>query len=221
MNKKAFVFLAVLVLVTMACSITSLLPTKTPSGSGGSSNILYQDNFADSSSGWPNHQTSNSIMDYANGGYRIYVTSADLMAFVTSGNTFQSDVSVQVDATKVGGPDDNYIGIICRYQDQDNFYFFVFSSDGYAGIGMYQYNEMSILSGDSFGPSSKINQGDATNTVRGDCVGNTLTLYVNGSQVGSAIDSTFTSGGDAGILARANAVSGVDVLFNNFTVSKP
>ncbi len=222
MHKTLLIGLTVLVLAAMACSTSTLLPTKAPNASGGSSSVLYQDTFADSNSGWPHHATDSSTMDYTSGGYRIYITSTDLLAFVTAGQTFQSDVRVQVDGAKTGGPDDNYLGLICRYQDTDNFYFFVISSDGYAGIAMYLNNEMSILSGsNTFDPTSKINQGDATNHIEADCIGNTLTLYVNGSQVSSVTDSTFTKGGDAGLLARANAEAGVDILFSNFVVSKP
>jgi len=234
MNKKIFIALAVLVLVAMACGINTNVPTPTsnptsipnvvPTSGGGvntSGSVLYQDNFTDSNSGWPHHQTANSTMDYASGGYRIYVTTTDLLAFATSGQSYPTDVSIEVDATKQGGPDDNYIGVICRYQDSDNFYFFTISSDGYAGIAMYKTNTMSILSGSNFGSSTAINQGAATNHIRADCIGNTLTLYVNGTQVNSVTDSTFSSAGDAGLIARANGTAGVDILFSNFVVNKP
>jgi hypothetical protein len=160
-------------------------------------------------------------MDYATGGYHINVTTTDLMAYVTPGKSFQKDVSIEVDATKTAGPDDNYIAVICRYQDENNFYFLTISSDGYAGIAMYKDNTMSILSGSNFEPSSAINKGAATNHLRADCVGTTLTLYVGGTQVSTVTDSTFTTGGDAGLMARANGTAGVDILFSNFVVSKP
>jgi hypothetical protein len=222
MNKKVLIALAVLVLAAIACSTTTIIPTTVPTSGGGggstSSNILYQDTFTDPNSGWTHHQTANSTMDYANGGYRINLTTTDMLAFATAGKSFQSDVRVEADATKTGGPEDNYIGVICRYQDTDNFYFFVISSDGFAGIAMYKANQVSILTGSKFSASPAINQGAATNHIRADCVGNTLTLSVNGQQVSTVTDSTFTTGG---LLARANTVAGVDILFNNFVVSKP
>jgi hypothetical protein len=86
---------------------------------------------------------------------------------------------------------------------------------------MYKANSMSVLSGSSFESSLAVNQGAATNHIRADCIGDTLTLYVNGTQVYLVTDSTFGSGGYAGLLARANGTSGVDILFSNFVVSKP
>jgi len=224
MNKKVFIALVFLVMGALACSTTTLLPTTKPStggGGGSSGTILYQDNFTDTNSGWLHHQSPNSTMDYVSGGYHIYVTTTDLLAFATAGQSFQSNVSVEVDAAKTAGPDDNYIGVICRYQDEYNFYFFAISSDGFAGIAMYKANTMSMLTGSNFQASSAINQGAATNHIRADCIANTLTLYVNSQKVDSITDSTFTVGGDAGFLARANTVSGVDILFSNFLVRKP
>ena len=229
MNKKIIIALAILVLVAMACNTTTATPTTNPTSfpsanptSGTtSSNILFQDNFSDSNSGWVHRQNAKSTMDYVSGGYHINVTTTDLMAISIANHPFQSNISIEVDATRTAGPDDNYIGVICRFQDENNFYFFAISSDGYAGIAMYKASTMSILSGSSFESSSAINQGAATNHIRADCVGDTLTLYVNGTQVYSIIDSTFGSGGYAGLLARANGTSGVDILFSNFVVSKP
>jgi hypothetical protein len=44
------------------------------------------------------------------------------------------DVRIEVDAVKMAGPDLNDIGVICRYKDPSNFYFFSVSSDGYYGV---------------------------------------------------------------------------------------
>jgi len=229
MNKKMFIPLAVLVLVGNACRTTTATPASppttvpmvTPASGSTSGNILYQDNLLDSNSGWVHRQTASSNMDYVGGGYHINITTTDLMAVSIAQHSFQSDVSIEVDAAKTAGPDDNYIGVICRYQDVDNFYFFAISSDGYAGIAMFKAHAMSILSGSSFESSSAVNQGAATNHIRADCIGKALTLYVNGTQVSSITDSTFGSGGDVGLLARANGTSGVDILFSNLVVSKP
>ena len=228
MNKSLSSALAVLVLFASACRTTTLptptptsVPNANPTSGATSGNILYQDNFSDSNSGWTHRQNANSTMDYVKGGYHINITKSDLMAISIANHYFQSDVSIEVDATKTAGPDDNFIGVICRFQDENNFYFFAISSDGYAGIAMYKDSTMSILSGSSFESSTAVNQGAATNHIRADCISDTLTLYVNAVPVYSITDKTFDSGGDAGLLARANSTSGVDILFSHFLVSRP
>jgi hypothetical protein len=68
--------------------------------------------------------------------------------------------------------------------------------------------------------SDKILKGDATNHIRADCVGDTLTLYVNGEKLAEAKDSDFTSG-DVGLMAGTFDQVGVDIRFDNFVVSRP
>jgi len=222
MRKKLIIMPAIIGLLIMACSTTTLVPTAAVTNSAGGT-ILYQNSLADPKGGWVAHQTTNSTMDYVTGGYHISITTIDLMAmaYMTPRKSFQNDVSIEVDATKTAGPDDNDIAVICRFQDENNFYFLTITSDGYAGIAMYKNNIRSILSGSSFEPSSAIKRGAATNHLRADCVGTTLTLYVGGTQVSTATDSTFTTGGGAGLMAKSNGTAGVDILFSNFVVSKP
>jgi hypothetical protein len=137
----------------------------------------------------------------------------------TPGQSFQNDISIQVDATKAGGPDHNSFGIICRAQDNSNYYYLFITSDGYADIIKRENGEDTLLSVDMQTPSAAIRQGAATNRISADCVGNTLTLSVNGQEIASGTDSSFSSGG-TGLLAGTYETPGVDILFDNFTVFK-
>jgi hypothetical protein len=69
-------------------------------------------------------------------------------------------------------------------------------------------------------PSDAINQGAATNHIRADCVGSTLTLYANGTQIDQQTDTDFSTG-DVGLLAGTYTQTGTDILFDNFVVMKP
>ena len=127
-----------------------------------------------------------------------------------------------MDATKLGGPDDNAFGVICRYQDTNNFYKFYLTSDGYAGVIKEENGNTTVISSadGKMPPVEGINQGAATNHVRVDCIGDTLTLYANGTQVATATDSSFT-GGDVGLVAATYDTAGTDILFQNFFVYMP
>ncbi len=225
MNKKVFLALAVLVLVALACSFTTVNTPTTQSpavGGGNSQLILFQDDFSNTSSGWDQAHTNIGSTDYENGGYRINVIQSDAYFFANPYQSFQNDVRIEVDATKIGGPDDNAFGVICRYQDVDNYYYFYISSDGYVGIGVDNAGTKTLISSSdgNMTSDSNINQGAATNHLRADCIGNTLTLFVNGTQVATATDSTFT-GGDVGLVAETFTVAGTDLMFDNFFVYKP
>lgn len=181
--------------------------------------VQFQDDFSNPGSGWDTNQDSNGSTDYSNGSFRIKVTNTSYLLWANPNQSLQNDISINVDATKAGGPDDNKFGVICRYQDSNNFYYLFITSDGYAGISMFKNNEQIWLTGDALIPSDAINQGAATNSIRADCAGSTLTLYANNQQIASVTDSSF-SGGDVGLIAGTYETSGVDILFDNFMVFK-
>jgi len=212
MNKKVFFSLAVLVLVALACSL----------GGSKSQQVLFHDDFSDVNSGWDQSSTQNGITDYVNGGYEIHITETSLSKWANPSKVFQDDVRIEVDATKLGGPDDNAFGVMCRYQDTNNFYKFYITSDGYAGIIKEENGDSTVISSaDGKMPQvNGINPGTAANHIRVDCIGNNLTLYANGTQVATATDSSF-SGGDVGLVAATFDTAGTDVLFKNFFVYAP
>jgi hypothetical protein len=224
MRKGILAVLLVLGLVTLACSMGG----GGGAGSGGENtdpgtdaNVLLQDDFSDTGSGWDRSDADEAVTDYADGAYRIYVASESYSAWANPNQGSYTDVSITVDARKVGGPDDNEFGIICRHADPSNYYVGTISSDGYFGfLRRVDGGSLELVGMDSMQPSDAINLGDASNSIRLDCVGNTLTLYANGTQLGSVTDSSHSSG-DAGLYAGSFDVPGTDILFDNFVVSQP
>ena len=203
------------------------LPIKGLSGGGNPATeqrtILFKDDFSDPMSGWDRIQEVDKVTDYVNGGYRIYVNDTQTDNWSNPGKYFKGDVSVEVDAAKLPGPDDNDFGLICRYnilKGNYNFYYFLISSDGYAGIGRMKDGDRQLISGDEMQSTGVIKQGAATNHIRADCIGNSLTLYVNDVQVATVNDISFSEG-DVGLMAGAYEVPGVDILFENYIVFKP
>ena len=187
--------LILLTALLLACSLVG----KSPAAST-EPGVLFRDDFSDTSSGWDRQTISEGTTDYADGVYRIYVNDTNVDYWANPGESF-TDVRVEVEATKVGGPDDNDLGVICRYADKDNFYFGLISSDGYAVIGKVKDGEQTGISSDGLEPVEGINLGEAANLVRMDCVGEALTLFVNGTQIVATTDSDFAKG-DVGLYGR-------------------
>jgi hypothetical protein len=183
-------------------------------------NSLFSDDFSDPNSGWDKINETNYYSDYYNNAYRITVNSSMSDSWANPDDKVFGDVSVEVDATKNGGPDDNDFGLICRYLDVNQFYYAVISSDGYYGITKVTSDSSSLIGRDSLEFSEAINQGTATNHIRFDCNGNVLTLYVNGQQIDQQTDSEYTTG-NVGVIAGTYDTSGTDILFDNFFVYRP
>ncbi|HLF26593.1 MAG TPA: tetratricopeptide repeat protein [Anaerolineae bacterium] len=183
------------------------------------SDILLQEDFADPSSGWARTTETDYTTDYADGVYRISVIEPDLTVWSQAGRDFD-DVRIEVDATKLNGPDNNTLGVICRYQDGDNFYLLEISSDGYYAIAKRQAGTWSFVGSDDWRTSDVIQQRSTTNHLQADCIGETLALYVNGELLAEAQDADFTSG-DVGLLAGTFDVGGVEVVFDDLIVRRP
>ena len=217
MKTPLLTILIVLFLASLACNAVPLAvggdPTEQPTS------VLFQDDFSDPSSGWDVVTVSDGETNYANGVYRIFVNTTRTDIWANPGLSF-TDVRVEVDATKVGGPDDNDFGVICRSMSASQFYFFYISSDGYYAIGKLKDGEQELIGMESLQPSESINQGDAANHIRADCIGDRLALYVNGEKIAEVQDSEYTSG-DVGLIAGSYDTPGVDIHFDNFMVLRP
>jgi hypothetical protein len=181
--------------------------------------IIFQDDFTIPGSGWDRLNEEEHVTDYEGGGYRIIVREPQTLLWARP-KLDLDDVRIVVSATRLSGPNDNSYGIICRYQNANNFHFFLISSDGYSGIGTFEDGVKSLLTGEAMLPTEAILKGDRTNHLKADCIGNRLTFTVNGAQVGSVRAPTDLHG-DVGLIAGTGVIAGTDILFDNFSVTRP
>ncbi|MBC8334825.1 MAG: hypothetical protein ISR59_11930 [Anaerolineales bacterium] len=222
MKKNTLHLMIVLVFATLACGISSG-PATSGDAPVGDSNILFQDDFSNTSSGWDRADWDGGLTDYGSDVYRMVVKIPSYNIWANPGQYFEGDVRVEVDATKITGEDDNDFGLLCRYTgtlESPSFYFFIISSDGFAVIGKGTAGVTEYLSSEFMEPSDAINQGSTLNHLRADCIGNSLTFFVNGQQVVSTTDASYT-GGDVGVTAGTFDIPNAEIAFDNFIVRKP
>jgi hypothetical protein len=212
---KKFIPLIALSIAALACQWT-YLATELITESG---QVMIQDDFSDPASGWPGISIEEGYGDYAGGGYRMVIDSPDYNFWAVPGTDFTA-VRVDVDVIKLQGPDENRMGVICRYVDAQNFYYFTISADGYYAIGKVKDGGNVLLGQDMMLTHPAIRTGVLPNHLRADCIGDYLTLYVNDQLIASTQDSDFTAG-DVGLITGSFDKTGVDVLFDNFVVYKP
>jgi hypothetical protein len=217
MNRLLILF-SLLIVLSLACSAALPATSASQDQTALSGSVLFQDDFARPISGWDRFITAEGTMDYDAAGYRMLVNSLNTNFWSTPHKNF-ADVRMEVDTGKLGGPDENRIGLICRFTGED-YYFFMITSDGFYGVGIYTGGQAVLLGQSEMQVSSNIKTGLAVNHLRADCAGDTLTFYVNGFQVTSVQDGTLKSG-DVGLLAGTFAQPGVDVIFDNFVALKP
>jgi hypothetical protein len=203
-----------LLLALAACEATS------PESSDIDPGILFQDNFSDPASSWDEYQDEYGVTQYQNGTYQILVNEPNTDLWANPGSLVFTDTRIEVEAKRMGGSSNNIFGIICRYQDSANFYQLLVSSDGYYDISKVQDNSRVPLSAEQLLPSEVIPQEKDLIKIRADCIGDTLSLYVDGQQVAVVQDTSFISG-NIGLIAGAFQEAGTDIAFDNLVVRQP
>jgi hypothetical protein len=215
---KKLALLCALIVLISGCSPSTIdqnANAAVPSG-----NVLFKDDFSDPSSGWETwSEPSGSMVAYQNGGLRIFIAEKQFDYWSRPGKRV-SDVHMEVDVIKLGGPDDNDFGFICRYQDRDNFYAFLASSDGYAGILKVKDGQYNIISGTQMVYSESLRKGATQNHLRADCNGPSLSLSANGQKILAIQDQDFKTG-EIGLIAGTGDTGGADLYFDNFWAYKP
>jgi hypothetical protein len=112
------------------------------------------------------------------------------------------------------------MGVICRMQNSSDFYFFTIRSDGAYGIfKMYQGSDH-FLGMDGYQFSGAINTGLNTNHIEVRCIGDQLSLSVNGVLLATTQDAGYQVG-DLGVIVGTFEQPDINVFFDNFVVSRP
>jgi hypothetical protein len=220
MKKITVWVLIALLLFLMGCSsfplAGQLFKTSPESTAVG---ILFQDDFSETGSGWDRYVSEIGSTDYDNETYHIVVNEPITDLFANPYTSFK-DVIIEVKAARVTGPVDNSYGVICRYQDEENFYAALISSDGYAGIFEVSDGKYKLMGHDEMIPVPAILGGTAVNLIHFECIGSSLALAVNGEPVDAQTDKSYESG-DVGLIAGTFQEPGVDISFDDFIVRQP
>jgi hypothetical protein len=181
--------------------------------------VLFQDDFSRADSGWDRYADDVYVADYVSGSYKIKLKTTNMLVWSLPHVDFQ-DVLIRVEGVRTAGPSDNVYGILCRYRDPENFIFFMISSDGYAGIGQYAEGQKELLNHETLLPTDAIAGPDEVNLIQAACIGEQLTLWVNGERVAIAEASGLTHG-DVGLIVGTYDESGVEIQFDNFSTLMP
>lgn len=182
--------------------------------------VQFQDDFNNPKSGWlRTHDTKNGDLDYVDGAYEIIINRRNAILWSGPGLEF-TDVQIEADVINISGPMNNDFGLVCRARDENNFYFLAISNDGYYGIGKVQDGFQQLIGMTNMPPSEDIFQGHRSNHLRADCIGEYLTLFVNGVHQITVQNSEFRSG-DVGVFAGNFEEPGTQVRFDNFSVLQP
>jgi hypothetical protein len=222
--KRLLTVLAVLVFVVsivagLAMSwYSSAVPDRPPPTARPEANLPWHDDFSDPTSGWHAEVDAGAEVGYHDGMLRILVQEANLLAWAFGGHEF-SDFRLAVDATQIAGPNDNEYGVLVRIQDRDHLYRFSISGDGYYQVTKHNGGEWEQMTAE-WVAAEAIRTGAATNHLEVVCQGSNMIFLVNDQQLAQVDDADYRRG-DIGLYAGAFYEPGVEIHFDNLSITEP
>ncbi|HEY60125.1 MAG TPA: trypsin-like peptidase domain-containing protein [Anaerolineae bacterium] len=178
--------------------------------------IIFQDDFSDPSTGWPTISDNTGSVGYSNGTYEIDVHKTEYMKWVLGGVNYR-DLIIAVKTKVINSVGNGDYGLVCRYVNNENFYMLEITEDAYYSIFKYQQGERVTILDWQF----SVELQDLTSAdIEVMCIGDTLTIIVNGKALGQASDTSF-SRGDYGILVGTWDTAGFKVAFDDLIVQQP
>ena len=179
---------------------------------------LFQDDFRGRDSNWGVGTDADSAVEYVNDALQFILYTTNYFVYSTPGETEYQNIHIEVTVANSSADKNAAFGIMCRQQFMDDeFYYAYITPNGDYGIVMSQFIEDDVDL--ATGSSDLIPQNAASYRLGFDCGNGVLTLYVNGQQIDTAADATYT-GGTVALFAWSDEVpSGVTVSFDDFIIT--
>lgn len=207
MRNKLLMALAALVVAALACALP---------GSDGS---LFKDDFSRESGDWGTGDDGTGSVTYEDGHLVFRIHEEDQFYWTTAEEDLEN-IHLEVTVRDTGEAEDAGFGVLCNHVDDQNFYYLGIGSDQLYVIAKIEDDEFEVISGEeqwSFSDDLALNADSYR--IGADCGNGTLTLYVDGVEIASVEDSTFTSG-NIGLFTVTAQDPDTEVRFDDIVVTK-
>lgn len=182
--------------------------------------VLIADDFSGNQHGWNTFTSQeNASAAFFDEGI-LLVENQSMSNVVTTVPGNFDDLRIKVTAKKYSGTDNNFFGVICRYQDNKNYYGFLITSDGYFGIFKLLDGSYQLINSENLEFSKSIKQNENINQIEAVCNDKELILSVNQNLLAKGIDDGFDSG-RVGLFAGTYNENNVAIFFDNFVAQVP
>lgn len=220
---------AILALAALACSAATGgggegSTDETPVGSTltPSPVVLLSDDF--STSRWGIGTDADSSVEYVDDALQMIVYTPQYFVWSTPpGNTDYQNEHIEVTVLNNGTDSSSAFGIMCHKQTGiDNFYYVAIRPAGEYAIAKAVEGESDLFLtiNAQWESSDQIPQNADSYVVGADCSNGMQALYVNGQQIATASDTSYTSGGVALFTWSGEEANSADVSFDNFLMTE-
>jgi hypothetical protein len=231
-NTKIIVAIVFLALSALACqalsgggSNTAVPPLNTTDPAiptqPTTEDILLSDDF--SAANWGTGTDTDSSVEYANNALQMIVFTTNYFVWSTPNDQDYQNVHMEVTAVNNGADSTTAFGIMCNQQaTTGNFYYVAMTPAGEYAIAKATEGQSDVFltNNDEWASSDLVAKNASSYRVGADCGNGTVTLYVNGQQVVSVSDTSYTGGGVALFAWSGEEANSADISFDDFLMTE-
>jgi hypothetical protein len=217
MKGKIRFVLAIMFLVITALACQAVRDPETQSDGG----IILNDNF--SSVQWGTGTDADSSVEYVNGALQMIIYRENHFVWSKPDDGVYENIHMEVNVINNGTDSTTAFGFICNKATGNNFYYLVMTPAGQYAIALAKDGEADVFltNNDQWADSDLIAVNADSYRLGADCGNGKLTLYVDGQEVASVNDSTYTQGQVAVLVWSSEEIGMINnVSFDDFLMKE-
>lgn len=182
--------------------------------------VILEDDF--SSPNWGTGTDADSSLEYVSDALQMIVYKANWFVWSTPNDKDYSNVHMEVTVINNDTDSTTAFGLICNKIDDSDFYYFAITPAGQYAIAKAASGQKDLFlsNNDTWKTSNLITPNALSYRLGADCNNGTLTLYVDGKQIDSVSDSTYTSGGVALFVWSGEDATTANITYDDFLMTK-
>jgi hypothetical protein len=186
-------------------------------------NVLLQDDF--SSTQWGTGTDKDSSVEYANEALKFIVYTKNYFVWSTPNDKDYQNIHMEVTVLNNGTDSKTGFGLMCHQQasSKGSFYYLAMTPAGEYAIAkaLPEQSDIFLTNNDQWAASDSIKKDAPSYRVGADCGNNgTLALYVDGQQIASVSDVSYTNGGVGVFAWSGEDATKTDISFDDFVMTE-
>ena len=198
--------------------------TEETNPSSNNSDVLLDDDFSNSRIQWGTGTDTDSSVEYVDDALNFQVFTKNFIVWTTPNDKDYENIHMEVTVINNGTDSTTAFGFFCdkQYPIDDSRYYFAITPAGQYAIAKaaLAQSDVFLTNNDTWGHSDLIAKDAASYRVGADCGNGKLTLYVDGQEVASVEDTTYTSGRIAVFAWSGEEATTTNVSFDDFKMTK-
>jgi hypothetical protein len=202
------------VVILLAGCMAAPKPSQPSPGS-----VVFSDDF--STPRWGTGTTADNSVEYVDNALQMIVYAKNSYVWSPLRDQEYQNIHMEVIVINNGTDSTTAFGLVCNQQPQDeNFYFLAVTPAGEYAIAKAAQGQSDVfLTNDDQWAASQLIPKDAESyRVGADCGNGTLTLYVDGQQIASVSDASYSRGGVALFTWSGEEATSTNVAFDDFLI---